>query len=891
MPAVYSASAYQSLALEPGEQTASQRLAALVNAGPGDVTTPNNVQPADQKAIYPSLCAVKIGTDADGLHQLAPDKIKIVVTLGADAYVEQTVFATNTSPNVASMGYYLARGRGNIVIGESQQIGDFPLERTVKASAEADATMAAIEAGTTHTGSIAETVDNCTFVKLAKVPSHTQVAFVTRTRLPNLNFAHVVSNEAEKTLFADAAILLPLAPLGAHVETTVRVVLRPGFQLSLPDKDAATHDAGYAFAQTDAVIWAERADFDHIFASGLACATVFQCRVTKAAPAEFDMVAALRDMTLIGNAGVPPAATAVRSRRIPVGFDPLTGVPRHVSLVDVDVPLGIQAPSKPNDLDFFLIVDESGSTYAKIGSNVSTNLQLAKQSTVAILTAFVKEHVPLLRRKGVLSEQQRVFVSVLMFHHGCRTIVDRLNVSDPASDLKRCCDAILADAPAGGTNFCSFATAMKAASAHTPDSLVVACVLTDGGAYDLPTFMNELHDLRSRVTDVRTVVVGFGAWVCEHTARRIQTDGHAMISDIDDTNVVRHAMRLVPKAVIAATRQVRLTLEGATIISAVRTDDADKALPLTTTLSGDGGANAFETSTLVEPGASLRILCLEGQGREIRVSCNGDTVMPFEAPEDDAFEPLEVLGMVDKLYLKAGVTLLPSGAREHLPVITAIGLDFELATSYTKPISTLKLPEAIVAPAITNRPVAESLVVMLTPDPQSHWGGYGDDHESMYCAYRSLSSPVGSPGGPVYRSLDAGAPDIGSPEPAPPPDVTTWLRCMADHVDRVPQHLLVSRLHQALDALEASSPGKRRRSAIFIEEDLLADIDAASGKHMPKPRHLCNLYPFSATSLDTARACYHVLCVVHAKQPVPMSDLGTAAQIRAAASFVSVDPH
>jgi hypothetical protein len=433
------------------------------------------------------------------------------------------------------------------------------------------------------------------------------------------------------------------------------------------------------------------------------------------------------------------------------------------------------------------------------------------------------------------------------------------------------------------------------------DALVVACVLTDGGANDIDAFMDELGQLRRLVAGLRVVVVGYGAWVCERTALRMQTDGCVLLATGDDERVKEHAMRLVSLAVVAAVRDpVNLEFDE-TLLAAVRTDDPTKGLSLMTTMPDDDPGRLV-VSTQSEPGATLRLLYCHQAGQGAQAWCNGAAVEPFEAlagEVDPLGVPLNVLQMLDPLYLRASVKLVPTGARERRRIVTSIGLNFSLSTTYTEPISTLELPDSIattmVAPAAANRPVHAPLWKMIIPCAVVDTRGH-----RMYRDTCSLLVGVPIPGAPaasggplsftrLTRSLGAGCAltreaagdDAGCPKA--PPGAKTWIEYAKGHAERVSPSALASRLSDALDAIEASSSAKRER----IKEEPMAAIDEACAMQL---RHPLNAYPVSAPPFDMARACYHMLCIIYGKQPVSAVKLVTTAQIRAAAHFVPLRP-
>ena len=825
-------SLFEPLGLPMGQMSSSEKMHAMFTPTVGDNVMPNNVQELSKQTFYPAICQVKHGTDEGGIKQISPDNIDIKLTIGAHTFVEQTVRATNNSDETASMALYQARSAGNTVICEEQTIGSFALHRTVETNSVADETMKAIEAGTTHTGSISETSDNCTFVKLAKVPAHTPAKFWSKTRLRNPDVAQHVGN-GDPDSFFDLVILLPINPIRAGVTTKIRTVLEDGFTIVLPDDDSATGDGKYCFPDTDVVMWVHPDAPDMHFEYGISCMTVLKYRVM--VPRSTPHVSSMLNKLSIGDT-IP---MVIQSQDVVVGFDPCTGRPQKAFLVDVDVPIMLDVPPNSKPMHIFLIVDESGSTYMKGPKNQLTNLQMAKQSTVNILKSLVREHIPLLRTRGVLGEDQRILLTVLMFHHHCRTIVDSFDISQASANIDGICAKILADAPPGGTNFCEFARVIKKVFLNQPDSLVVTCILTDGGAYDMNAFTAEFSEFRKSAVDVRTVVIGFGAWVDEATARHIQTDGYAMIQDLDDRNIVVHAMRLLPKAIIAANRTVGVSMRGVTVVSAVRVDG--RKLPMRTEITTGG---KLVTSTLLEPGSGIRMLCLTEEGCEPEVFCGESKMDIFETLSHTGSDPMDVLGMVDRIYMKDGVTLLPHACDRHQGIITAIGITYKLGTSYTKPISTMKIPESLVAPSVQNRPVAESLFTMIVPRPAVHcFGPYTSDG----CIYRSLGS-VGT--------LD----DSDALTTSGTPCATDWLATARRHVHRLTHSAASAELQRCLAELTkvTGSPVGEKRN---VADMLLEDIDDASAKNaggtLPRLSHLA-----------TAQACCHTIFLMNGK-PIP----------------------
>lgn len=864
MAIIRSSSSLSSLTLGAAEKSESQRLRDFIAPGAGDSTIPNNVIPLESQGVYTALFVLKSGTDAEGLKQLCPDSVDLVFSFGQRIRVKQTVYATNRSSDTASIALFLARDAQNVVVDECQTIGDLPLERTVKCSAQAKAIMKAVVANPHMTGSTVETSEDCTFVTLAKVPAGACVSFTTWTTLPDLEFTQLIEERddwAKKIVFTDVACLLPIVPIGTHVPTTVRSELGDGLTLVLPDKDAATHEARTSFEKAAVVLWAEAANMT--FEAGLSIPVVLKFRVTKECSGSVDVAQEMENMS-IGTSVHGACPTAVCMSTMHAGFSPETGKPRTVSLLHVDIPITYVASPKTNDVHVILAIDESGSTYVTMPGKTESNLVMAKQSAVRILTAFVRDHVPILRRNGALAAGQRIFVSVVMFHHGCRTIVDRLNVSDPATDLSRTRDAILADGASGGTNFCAFATSIEAITRDSPDVLVVVCVLTDGGAHDLSLFTKQMHSIREHVVDLRMVVVGFGAWVDEATARRINTDGYAMVPNITDTNVVCLAMQLLPKAVIAATCQASLTFSGATVLSLIRTDEGTKALPVTTSYDADD----LNTSVLLEPGSSIRALYMEEQGDVLRLSCNGMSIEGFRAHDEEQSFSLEVLGMLDPLYFKAGLVELPSG-KDFVPgVITAIGLEHKLSTSYTMPVSTICLPGTLVAPAAHNWPVVGSLTKIIAPAVIFH--SFSVDVDDSAIVYRSLGG------------IQATSPSVDAMRDGPP-DIQQWMRSMANHADLIDHTNIRAVFGTAMASLQTPlSSGKRSREA------LMAGIDEASFQHLPSADVCVNLYPLPESALSTAQGCVLMMCLIGGKVAPLLAELDTREKIQSFVERVDV---
>jgi len=867
MAVAYTSRSFTSLILDPdrGEVSASERMMAMISPQKGDNVAANNTQDISDQVVYPALCALKSGTDAAGLQRIVPDKIELTVTLGETSFVEQVVHATNSSNHTASMALYLARAYGNIVTFEMQRIGAFELERSIRTNSEADAIIRDVESNTTHTGSVAETMDNCTFVKLAKVPANTTVTFTSRTRLSDLNFAQLVTNDALQTQFADVAILLPITPVGAIVPISVSTVLTDKLCLTLPDKDAATYDAQHTYASVDAIVWMEDTS-DFVLSTGVSSAVVVKYRVTKQVSETAMSVAhTLCNMSIDTAAHLHPSV--VMSCRMDAGYDAQSGRAREVALVDIDVPPLMRVAPKTNDLEIFLVVDESGSTYMRRNNSAATNLEMAKRSAVAVLTGLVKEHIPLLRRHGYLSDSQRVFVSVFMFHHECRMIVSRLNVGDPSVSLDRVCASILADSSSGGTNFCAFATAIKSTVCTSPESLVVACILTDGGAHDMSAFIGDMEDLRSKVSDLRTVVVGFGAWVDEYTARRVQTDGHAMIADIDDTNVVIEAMRLLPRAIVSATQKVKITIQSTTVLSVVRTcARAGEPLAVRTTLSNAG--DTFVTTLLLEPGCSVRLLCTDCT--DPRISCDERALDVFDASTGATTDPVTILAMVDRMYLRAGVTLMQHCVHYHAPIVTAIGMTHQLGTSYTKPVAITRLPDALLAPAIANRPVAESLVSMMTPEfthvrfCDNNWDGSSAMYRSLACATTTEDT------------------NMNTASASGPPFAAQWLLVMSQHVDRLTLHSVAQKFNEFMVDLSngVSWQNHAKRSRVLMDDTFTAGIDAASSRYAQMNTRPLNSLPLHVPILAQAQTCCGTLFVLRGMPAPSVADTDSLDKLR-----------
>lgn len=716
-------------------------------AGPGDFTTPNNVLAA--QTLIPVYVRVQRGTDAVGIQDVSPEDVKIEVEDrgAAGLFVTTSVAASNQTADTAAMSLKLARVHGAIIVDERQEIGTWSMERSVKRSEDANDTMAKVEASTTHSGVLATTCDDNTLYTVAKVPAGARVLFVTTTRHPPPAFAREVRDPSSQGTFdiADVAIALPMAPLGASMPTTVSLLGKN--TLRIPTSHAAEFDKTTHFHTAQQVTWMETDVLT--LPHGTPALTVVKMRLCHA------IEALSLDCLSIGG----DTLTAV-----PSGYDEDTGVKQHALLLDMAIPdpspcaMGGGGGDRPV-IHIVIVNDTSGSMGFRLGQNAETNLVMAKRAERTIATLLATKHVPQLRQRGLLGIDQPVVVSFLSFHSTARILRARVPLGDSVA-LEDALKAVEDHDESGGTNFRSYAQKMSELfDTVSTEECVVELLLTDGGAYDLDLFLADHRLLKARVKECRVVVIGFGAWVDEHTARVTQTDGYAMLTSFSEPDVVADALRLLPLAIIRAANVVTLSVEvpfGCTA-TVVAYDDASKTAPVCDLSSIDWGTLRFR----VDPGERLRILFHIPEPEGVpTVKLNAlDVPLTLVVANDtkDVTPALRMLELIDPMYARGNVSLLGTDMLRRR-IATHIGLRYSLNTSYTKAITVCRMPTTLVGPMESNRPTASSMLPTASSmhkgcaTSANGFGSHDDDDDDAMPVYRSLGGSYRSLA-PSYRSL------------------------------------------------------------------------------------------------------------------------------------------
>lgn len=711
----------------------------------GDFTGPNNS--LQQQSKIPVYFKIEAGTDELGVQEVSPESVKLNVKVHPHSGIFMTIVVSARNPSsteTASMSLKLARVVDAVVVEDWQTIGDLTLTRKVMRSETADAKMAAVEAGTTHTATLATTDKDNIRYQVAKVPEGQVVCFSVTTLYPPATFCREVAESLSETAWdvADLAIALPMAPIGVKMETKVDVDLDPIYTIRLPTKEVAEHDFEERFSDFQQVTWMESTSL-HL-PRGTAALSLVKIRIGR--PVEdfedWDDILDFQRVSL-----TEKCASATVEGMIS-GYDEDTGVEQSTRLVSLLVPEGLPVNSLAPLLDVhvIIIVDESGSMRMTVPDNVDSNLILSKAAMRTIVETLASKHTKSLRKIGMLGEAQRVLLTFVSFHS--RAVIHRARVPlDDAVAVEAALCAVEAYNDSGGTNFFAYASLLFKDVLSSPESrkeCLVQLVMTDGGAHDLEAFLAEHRRLALCVHSCRVVVLGFGAWVDEQTARRVQTDGYALVASFAKEDVVAKVLRLLPRAIARAATQATLTvhLPAGTTLAAVAYADAAKSPPEALAKLRDddddsksGGATRMGC---VEAGETVLLLLRGPTSSTPKLQLNGSSV-PIIPTSSTPTIAHRVLELTDNMYQRDNVAHPVDADTTRQKVIEQTGLRFGLTTSHTKVYSSCRLPAEHRAPREENRPKASPLLpAPLFPVPQP---------------YRSVGLSQDSEEVPVYRSL------------------------------------------------------------------------------------------------------------------------------------------
>tara|TARA_B100000787_G_scaffold169467_1_gene160730 strand:- start:110 stop:3778 length:3669 start_codon:yes stop_codon:yes gene_type:complete len=206
---------------------------------------------------------------------------------------------------------------------------------------------------------------------------------------------------------------------------------------------------------------------------------------------------------------------------------------RCVAVYHLSIPL--KMPNGPAREVMFmhlgLLLDGSGSMFSVVFPNSDHNKAISQVSlcgSVENIAALPETF----KAAGILGPTDEVYITVVHFHSGARTLCKRAQLgveSSPAmikklqADIRGCSDT-------GGTCYTPAIEAI--AECVLPEDNLVLAFLTDGQAWDTREMLLSLEVLKKKVLTYQAIVIAYGEWLCRKTAMAIETSGYELIVDV-----------------------------------------------------------------------------------------------------------------------------------------------------------------------------------------------------------------------------------------------------------------------------------------------------------------------------------------------------------------------
>ena len=673
-----------------------------------DDITPNGFQPLEDQTHFALVVSASVAGDQPS-RDVTPKRIVQTIDLRAR---EMTVCIDlkNETGATASMVVAVGRNRGFPLLSTRTEIEGLNFEMRAEPNERAEHTYNAAVNSDTHTATLS-TCEGAQAVKtIGKVPAGAAVRVYFVFKMPVLTWMRTMDGDD----VSDLGFITP--PQRVHETVPFYLRLRLPFDVHalLPSEEVAKFDQEQLTAQgAQHLLWVHPrafrdADvaheaFDGRFAEltlphGTMISRMLRLRVARA-PLEFD--AANPDCRVVGHADL--------------------GDGRCLRRICLPAPTQWSEKTNPTaKLHVLLVGDKSGSMGMRY-EGVSNRDRADRE--IRSLLGGLPELFAKLAARGIAARD--ICVSLIGFHSTAAVLATRIDGAD-AVGLARAATDFAADVSTGGTSYLSWLEAARALV--DPKERVCLALVTDGAAWDGPSFYPHYESLKKHVDGFEAVVIGFGAWLHEGTARKVQTNGYELLPKIGEGEATRAATRLLARAIgrLLLTFSVRLA-EGHDFVSAVGAVRVTPAMTAT--------MRAVDELTIHLGDTLDMVVCGPTAGSPV-VLVDGKPTSPVMYAGND---PMSVLQALDAMH--ADGTLTPTTALRVDDLVERLGCVHSLVTSRTKIVE--------IAPASG----------LLKPKHEA--AKPNNLHEAFAISPASLGIQVVDPhvetedaDMPVYRSLD-----------------------------------------------------------------------------------------------------------------------------------------